>query len=192
MYENQISRSISDFFQNFGRITGVEYDNADFTVEELVGIFLKNSGHSIVLRWFDEEIKPVLGIDVYQYPFPKEKGYMSIKKGNFELLIIKLEVADAVKEKAIKEFLGIEDFRITRGNVAQDKSYANTYSDFIKTLQLPESYVEIMCKAEYTRHFYTDSEIEAIRSKWQNRVVNTELPPAVHEQLLRTASRDFD
>ena len=25
-----------------------------------------------------------------------------------------------------------------------------------------EEYVEIMCKAEYTRHFYTDSEIEAL------------------------------
>lgn len=187
-----ISRSISTFFQNFVKFTGVEYDDANFTVEELVRIFMEKSAHAIPLGWFDKEMKSVLGIDVYQYPFPKGKGYLTIKHGNFELLIVKLEVDDSVKEKAISDFLGIEDFRLTKSNVAQDKIYARTYADFIKTLQLPESYVRIMCNSEYMRHFYSDTEIESIRSKWQNKVGNAELSPAIHKELLRAASRDFD
>lgn len=137
-------------------------------------------------------MKPVLGIDAYQYPFPKENGYLTIKQGNFELLIIKLEVDDSVKEKAIMEFLCIEDFKLTRSNLDQDKNYAKTYREFLEAIELPETYVEIMCSSEYVRHFYSDTEIEAIRSKWRKRVGKTELPPAIYEELLRAASRVVD
>ena len=71
-------------------------------------------------------------------------------------------------------------------------SYAATYADFIRNLELPECYVEIMCGSEYMRHFYTDAEIESIRSKWRNRVGKTELPAAIHEELLRASSRVVD
>jgi len=161
-----ISRSISDFFENFGKFI----DDSNYTVEELIRIFIEKAAHAIPLIWFDKEMKPILGIDVYQYPFPKEKGYHVIEKGNFKLLIIKLDIDDSEKERAISEFLGISDFKLTRSNIAKEKSYATMYADFTKKIELPESYVEIMCNSEYTRHFYTDAEIEAIRSKWRNRV----------------------
>ena len=187
-----ISRSVSTFFQNFSRFTDVEYEDANFTIGELITIFLERGGHSVPLAWFDVELKQVLRIDVYEYPFPKEKGYQTIKKGNSELLLIKSEVDDSIKEQAIAEFLGVKDFRLIRSNVADDKSYSRTYRSFLETVELPESYVEIMLNAEYTKHFYTDAEIEAIRSKWRNRVSKTELPAAIHEQLLRASSRVVD
>lgn len=161
-----ISRNISAFFQNFMRFTGAEYDDADYTVEELVEIFIRDYKHSVPSTWFDVEMKQTLEIDVYEYQFPKEKGYLSIKKGNFELLILKLEVDDSIKESAIAQFIDKEDFRLIRSNVAKEKNYFQTYRDFILTLKLPESYVESMCNSEYTRHFYSDAEIESIRSDW--------------------------
>lgn len=188
-----ISRNTSAFFQNFKRFTGVdEYDHADFAIEELVNIFIERYRHPVPLTWFDVEVKQTLGIDVYEYPFPKEKGYLSIKRGNFELLILKLEVDDSIKEKAIAEFLDAEDFRLIRANVGQDKDYARTYKDFLRTIRLPESYVEIMCNSEYTRHFYSDVEIESVRSKWDNHISKTELPLAVYQELLRASSRVVD
>lgn len=161
-----IGANLSGFFQNFRRFTGVEYDDANFTVEELVDMFFKNHDHRYPLRWFDVEIKGVLGIDVYEYPFPKERGYLSISKGNFDLLILKSEIDDSTKEKAITEFLGIDNFKLTRTNVAQNKNYANTYQDFVQSIKLPESYIERMCNSKYMRHFYSDAEIERIRSRW--------------------------
>lgn len=161
-----ISRNISAFFQNFMRFTGAEYGDADYTIEELVDIFIGDYKHSVPLTWFDVEMKQTLEIDVYEYPFPKEKGYLSIKKGNFELLILKLEVDDSIKESAIAQFIDKEDFRLIRSNVAKEKNYFQAYRDFILTLKLPESYVESMCNSEYTKHFYSDAEIESIRSDW--------------------------
>ena len=180
---------MSAFFHNFERFTGTEYENADFTSEELVDMFVKEYRHPVPLIWFDVEMRQTLGIDVYEYPFPREKGHLSIKKGNFELLILKLEVDDSIKEKAIAEFLDIEDFRLIRANVGQDKDYARTYKDFLRTIRLPEAYVEIMCNSLFTRHFYSDAEIEAVRSKWRDRIEPWELPLAIHQELIRASSR---
>ena len=187
-----VSRNISAFFENLRRFTGVEYGDADFTIEELVDIFIERYRHSVPLTWFDIEIKQTLGIDVYEYLFPKEKGYLAIRKGSFELLILKLEVDDSIKENAIAEFLDLEAFKLIRSNVAQDKNYSRTYRDFVRTIKLPESYVEIMCGSEYTRHFYSGIEIESVLSKWQDKIHKKELPPTVHQELLRASSRVVD
>ena len=184
-----IDRNVSAFFQNFGRFTGADYNDTDLAIQDLFNTFIEQYRHEVPLIWFDVEINQTLGIDVFEYPFPKEKGYLSMERGNFKLLILKLEIDDSVKERAISEFLGVSDFKLIRSNIAQEKSYATMYADFTKKLELPESYVEIMCDSEYTKHFYSDAEIEAIRSKWRNRVGKNELPDIVHEKLLKASSR---
>ena len=52
-----ISRNISAFFQNFMRFTGAEYDDADYTIEELVEIFIRDYKHSVPSTWFDVDMK---------------------------------------------------------------------------------------------------------------------------------------
>lgn len=186
-----ISRNISAFFQNFERFTGIGYKNANLAIEELVRIFIKEYEHSVPLTWFDVEMKQTLGIDVYDYPFPKEKGYLSIKKGNFKVLILKSEIDDSVKENAIAEFLDIdEDLKLVRGNIGGDKEYAEAYRNFLEVIKLPKTYVEIMCNSEYTQHFYGDNDIESIQMKWNDNICQIELPPAVRQELLRASSRD--
>jgi hypothetical protein len=184
-----ISRNISAFFRNFKRFTGVEYGDGDLSIEELVSTFVQEYRHPVPLTWFDMEMKQTLGIDVYEHPFPKHRGHLTIKKGVFELLILKLEIDDSIKEDVVAQFLDIDDFRLTRANVAQDKDYAQTYRDFLRAIRLPKSYVEIMCSAEYTRHFYSEAEIEAVRSKWRDRLSTMELPSAVQQELLTASSR---
>ena len=61
------------------------------------------------------------------------------------------------------------NFELDRKNIAQDKAYAETYQAFIQTIRLPKTYVEAMCNAKYTRHFYSETEIASMRSKWLKR-----------------------
>lgn len=187
-----ISRNMSAFFQNFKRFTGVEYEDADFTVEELIDLFVEGYRHPVPLTWFDVEMKQTLGIDVYEHPFPKEGGHLTVKEGNFELLILKLEVNDTIKERAIAEFLGFEDFRLTSSNVGQDKHYSRTYQRFLRNIRLPKSYVELMCDSCYTRHFYSAAEVEAVRSEWDDRIKTRELPPTVDQELAKASVREID
>lgn len=184
-----LGRNISAFFQNFKRFTGTEYDQASFMIDELADIFIKGYEHTVPLTWFDWEVKPVLGIDVYQHPFPQDKGWLTIKKGSFELLILKLEIDDSRKERALADFLGVSEFRLVRANVAREKKYAKTYQDFLRSIKLPESYVEIMCNSEYIRHFYSEAEIEAIRARWRDRTETVELPADIRQELSKASRR---
>jgi hypothetical protein len=161
-----IGRNVAAFFQNFERETGKKYEQSNFTPQELRDIFINFFPHSIPLDWFDNYFKPFLGIDVYEYPFPKEQGYLRINKDNVDLLILKLETSDSVKEKAIAEFLGLKEFKLVRTNVGEDKNYRDMYKEFKQNLKLPLSYVEEMCSSKYFNHFYTEEEIRKVYSRW--------------------------
>jgi hypothetical protein len=161
-----IGRNVAAFFQNFERETGKKYEQSNFTPQELGDIFINFFPHSIPLNWFDNNFKPFLGIDVYEYPFPKEQGYLKINKDNMDLLILKLETSDSVKEKAIAEFLGLKEFKLVRTNVGEDKNYRDMYKEFKQNLKLPLSYVEEMCSSKYFNHFYKEEEIRKVYSRW--------------------------
>jgi len=161
-----IGRNIAAFFQNFERETGEKYEKSNFTLQELMDIFINFFPHSTPLNWFDRHFKPFLGIDIYEHPFPKEQGYLRINKDNVDLLILKLEISDSVKEKAIAEFLGLKQFKLVRTNVGEDNNYADMYKEFKENIKLPLSYVEEMCSSKYFNHFYTVEEIKKVYSRW--------------------------
>ena len=184
-----ISRNISAFFENFTTFTGVAYEDSGFTTDEIIDIFIREYDHSVPLSWFDVELKKTLGIDIYEHPFPFEAGYATIANGALDLLQIKAETDDPTKERAIAEFLGVDGFKLIMRNVGEQKDYASTYSDFLSRVHLPQSYIDIMCGSDFTRHFYSNIEIETVRSRW-NRSTNTDpLPPSVHDELVAAASR---
>jgi hypothetical protein len=161
-----IGRCISEFFQNFELHTGADYHQDAFDMPTLCELFLSNQYFWRPLPWFDEEMKPRLGVDVYDYPFPQERGWLVIGTGIYRLLILKAELDDTTKETIIADFLKLGSFELVRANTAQEKAYADTYRAFIRNIRLPETYVEAMCNAKYTRHFYGETEIAAMRSKW--------------------------
>ena len=161
-----IGRNISAFFENFKFFTGMSFTDQVFSMSQLTNIFLNNYPHSVPLTWFDEEMKRSLGIDVYEYEFPKEDGYLCINEYPFELLIIKCEMVDSIKERIISDFLSLDNFSLNRANLAQDKNYSETYQRFKNGINLPASYIEMMCDSKYMKHFYEYAEIESIRSKW--------------------------
>lgn len=161
-----ITRNMSAFFQNLDVFVPKTGPTALPDVNELIKTFLNEYPHDVPLTWFDNEIKQELCINVYQYPFPKEKGYLYIKKKNYRLLIIKLEVNDTTKIKALSEFLGIDHIKLHVTNIAKDKHYANIYQKFKNKITLPREYVDKMCNSKFTKHFYTDEEINQIRLKW--------------------------
>ena len=166
MVREPVSRNFSAFFQNFHRFTGLSFKQSELDIEELIQIFISEYMHDVPLDWFDIEIKNTLGINVYDFQFPKEKGHLVIQKGNFELLVLKLEISDKEKRDAISEFMTLTDFQLIRANVGEDKDYSKTYRNFKNKIRMPPSYLEKMLNSKYARHFYSDNEIDTIWSKW--------------------------
>ena len=166
LVRDPISKNISSFFQDFEKNTGISYSDSDFDMAELTSIFLDKFDHSSPLVWLDENIHKYLGIDVYSLPFPTNKGAIFFRSGDVELLVMRCELDNASKEKYVSDFLGLDDFRIHNKNIGSQKSYSDTYKAFKKAINLPVSYVDKMTSSKYFKHFYTESEIQALRQKW--------------------------
>jgi hypothetical protein len=157
------SRNISAFFQDFAYYiyyyscltpeSQRDHQANDFVFKIYDDLF----DHSYALNWFDKEFKKFTGIDIYKYPFDKDKGWNIITEGKYEILIIKLE---KLKEawSCIEEFSSAK-MQLQNSNVASFKWYSNFYNDFITKYSPSKSYLDLMYKSKFTLHFYNKKEI---------------------------------
>ncbi|HEX7037243.1 MAG TPA: putative capsular polysaccharide synthesis family protein [Pseudomonadales bacterium] len=105
-------------------------------------------------RWFDLEIREVLGIDVYDHPFPEE-GVLTIEHGRHELLVMRTELDDTRKSAALADFLGVDDVPLSRANErSRQDEYVELYEKFRRSVALEEEYVRSVAESKYTSHFY--------------------------------------
>jgi hypothetical protein len=117
------------------------------------------------LEWFDKNIRANFDIDVFAEPFP-ENGVAVYTRNNIRLLVLRSEIADALKVRAIGDFLGLARFQLANTNLAAAKDYAAMYHDFQDRVHLPIGYVERMCLSRYFAHFYDEATLSAVRGKW--------------------------
>jgi len=176
LVRDPIAKNISSFFQNFGSFIGYEYKTKiehmkiENIVEELIQLFLeKFDSHEQPLTWFDRELKPVLGIDVFSSEFPKSKGYKIYKAEYTDLLLIRLENLNECASDAFNKFLDINEFTLAESNIGDNKAYRSIYRKFLKSIVLPDSYIDKMYTSKYVRHFYSEEEIEAFKAKWRRK-----------------------
>jgi hypothetical protein len=166
-----IGRNVSDFFQTGAREFDLDFDDASLVedrIDELTSLFLERfSRHDLPLTWFDDELLPALGIDVYATPFPHERGYEIYENETVRLLLIRLEDLRAQSAEAFLAFLGIRHFELLDSNTAEDKAYASVYKRFVSGVQMPPEYADRVYGSKYTGHFYTSAEIDAFRKRWR-------------------------
>ena len=175
-----IARNISTFFENLeirerhgNNVFNVKSDYYGFdvdveleNVQPLIDLFFERLVHDRPLTWFDDEIKSVFGIDVFEGVFLRDKGYKIITADNADLLLIRLNELDQCAAVAFKEFLDIDEFTLVQTNVGSNKDYAALYKAFKKAICLPEDYINKMYDSRFTRYFFSDEEIRQLRETW--------------------------
>lgn len=165
-----VARVVSAFFQALPELMPdwqSLYESGDLTIHELRELyFRKFNQHWTTGTWFDDQMRPVFGIDVYAAPFPIAEGYQIYPpRRNVHLLLIRLEDLDRVGSSAFRAYLGLDDVRFTRANVSREKDYSRLYQDWMRT-PLPAPYVKRMYETKYARHFYAPDELEAFAHRW--------------------------
>ena len=95
-----------------------------------------------------------------------EAGFSVIEQGNMKLLTLKLEKLDTCIEKAFQTFLGLENFSLRKANTSEEQGYYPVYKRFRAEVGLPESYLDMMYESRFTRHFYSQTEIDGFRKNW--------------------------
>jgi hypothetical protein len=161
-----IERNFSAFFENYRMMTGNAFEDSSHSTKEMIEMFLKNYPHDTPLEWFDEEFNKTMEIDIYDFPFNRERGYSIIDLEGSSVLIMQSEVDDATKEEALRLFLKNDKISIAHANKSSNKAYNEAYRSFKKKIVLPQDYIEKMYNAKYTKHFYSESEIEKFKQRW--------------------------
>ena len=166
LVRDPIARNCSFYFHNLDVLMETEAAHENVESSRLVGEFRNKFDHRGCLQWFDRDFKPVLGVDIYEHPFPHDKGYTRVASDRHDILVMRTDLDDALKKKCVEEFLGIEGLSLAPKNVGSQKPYAAAYRKFLDALELPEPYVDEMLGSKYTRHFFSPDEIASLRDKW--------------------------
>jgi len=124
------------------------------------------------LVWYDNELQPLTGIDIYDHPFPKEKGYIIIESNRYNILLIRFENLFDCLETTLKTFFDTSKIKIIPSNLSQKKDYKASYNEVLRTIDLPKKFINMQLESKFVRHFYSEKEIQEIRKKWyKNRIL---------------------
>ena len=123
-------------------------------------------------EWFNEELKQVFGIDIYEYSFVKEKGYTIIEQDNIQIMLLTTESINSL-ESEIGKFLGIENFKIKSENKANQADYRFAYETYKKKIKFRQGMLErVYYENSYMKHFYTDEMINRFYHRWELQAKN--------------------
>ena len=121
--------------------------------------------------WFDCELRAAFGIDIFEYPFNRERGYSVTKQGNISILVMRLENLYNL-ECVIGSFVGVSNFKLENANEANQKLYKYLYDDVRKAIKIPRSLVDSLYKGNQKMdHFYTKEEKENFLKKWEANII---------------------
>ena len=177
-----IGRNLSAFFENLvvretGRPGEYEIQSDYYGIDpvvvstqdpgKVIDLFFGFGKHDSPIRFFETEIRDIFGIDVYREGFPQETGYKVYTGDRADLLVLKIEKLKECAEEAFDCFLDIKGFRLVNRNVGAQKIYAPLYEATKKAMRVSTEYADMLYDSDYMKTFYSDSEIQAARRRWQ-------------------------
>lgn len=171
LFRDPLAVMISDFFPKLRWITGQKEAWLRYSVDELCNIFntryFADGRHLEKLNWYEDEMQASLGINVYEQASPRDAGYSRFEHSPYDVLLIRTELDDTLKAKIIGEFAGLDNFTLIRRNVGETKDYGEVYKAFKQRLVVPDDRLNEIYESRYARHFFSDEERHAMRSRWQ-------------------------
>jgi hypothetical protein len=170
LVRDPVAINVSLFFQNLDYWTGIPNTLETLSLEQLLEVYYSKYMRSVtnhILNWFDKQILSLLAVDVFAHSFPQEQGYGRIQGDVYDMLVLRLEIDDAVKEQCLAEFLGLEEFKLVRANIGAEKVYSEMYNAFKEAVIFPPDVLDMNYQSAFARHFYTDEQVEAFYEKWQ-------------------------
>jgi hypothetical protein len=165
MVRDPIARNLSSYFEFLDDIWGRPCAYQSVAPELLLEGFFARFPQEEALTWFDDEMLPVTGIDVYEHSFP-DTGHLAIARESIDLFVIKNERSDEEKREALSAFLNMPLPPLERVNRTADKAKGAAFVRFLAAFRPERSYIETMLESRYVRHFYSAAERLALSEKY--------------------------
>ncbi len=166
LFRNPIERNLSAFFEAFQIHMGVPAHSYRGSLEEIETVFHSNLNHNYCKGWFENQFINGTGIDVYKTPFDTQKGHCFIRGDNKEVLLLRSNLDDKLKEELVSDFCKLESFIIKNVNITSAKKEAGLYADFKKHIKFSKEYLESQLETRYVNHFFTEEEKIGLYKRW--------------------------
>lgn len=150
-------------------ITGYQHLSTRELSDQFRAGYFDRQRHLLKLNWFDDEFKAALGIDAYNYPFPKEAGYVRFQEGPCDVLIMRSELDDEMKSRVVSEFVGTTDLKIIRTRTGEKQPYGEIYKVFKERVAVPETYMDTIVNSRFAQHFFTPAMLSAMKERFISR-----------------------
>jgi hypothetical protein len=170
-FRDPYARNVSLLFQTIHHYLyylnpgNIEDDNFSSSGELLDHYFFDFVRQEAPFIWFKEELEKTTNVDIFQYPFDKEKGYAIINKNKISILVLTLEKMNQ-NEEVIADFIGDSTFKLEHKNDGTKKWYADLYESFKARNKLSNEQLVFYYDNDIVRHFYDDAMIESFKKKW--------------------------
>lgn len=176
LVRDPIAREISSFFQNIELADTHLIDSRNrLKTDVALKLIEKKITHNLLdvifcLNWFEGEFEPALSVDIYNYPFDKQKGYSIIHHKNVDILVIKLENLNSCFAQSMSEFLGIQIKQdMVTSNRGNEKKYADEMQLVKDQLKLDSGAYQKIYSTKFVKHFYSQDEIDNFINHWSKQ-----------------------
>lgn len=182
LVRDPVARDISFFFHCLPFLLpdiDDRYRRGEVTVDDLLRLFIATIPDESPLHfvfpptaWFQQEMEPVFGIDVYAESFPFEPGYKIYCSSRADLLVLRLESLTVHGPAALADFMDVPRIDLVPANTASLKrhrtgtEYYRLYDEFRRSIRFPPGYLDSLYGSRYARHFYSKKEIHSFRTEW--------------------------
>jgi Putative capsular polysaccharide synthesis protein len=119
-------------------------------------------------NWFDTELKPLTEIDVFQRPFPRERGFDIYENDLARVLVYRFENLPRLKE-ILETFLGCQVQEVVNANLSERKPYSGVYAAVKAQMRFPPAFAQAHCHSKMMRHFYSLEERQSFQTQWSQR-----------------------
>jgi hypothetical protein len=159
-----LALSVSAFFQTGERLRHFDERTTPDDVDVLRAAWL-DADPLFPLRWFDEELRTTLGIDVYAHPFDPEMGWAMIDAPHARVLLLRRESLTCAHE-GLTDLLGLAVPPVEQRHASAAKGYGQLYTRFVEGLTVAPELLDAAYGSRMATHFYSPCELAAFRRRW--------------------------
>lgn len=152
-----MERNVSGFFQTIERYLpdrrplrpGEPHPSA----EQLVELFIERYPHDAVTRWAERELGTHFGVDPYEHPFDRDRGYGIIEQPPVTIGIARHDLFPGAAEAMLRDTMGLARVELPRRNTTDGKHVGSLVRDFNAALVVPDDLIDRVYSSRYAQHF---------------------------------------
>ena len=146
-------------------------DPKDLTVAKCRELLMRPALCAQFQEWFDTELRPVIGLNVFNTEFPVNKGSCEYQNGFARVLLYRFEELPRLAP-VLTKFLGREVPPLVNRNLGVTKDYGEVYRQVKDAISLPQEFTERIINCTLMKQFYSAEERESLKRRWTDAIVS--------------------